>query len=87
MEHSTIKMTPKEATKPENQFTVKLNLALKRINKRIYPNVNICEKAYKKKDKLDKERKSFWSKENYRVEEITESMGQKFYKLEGKPKA
>ena len=70
MEHSTIKMTPKEAMKPENQFTVKLNLELKRINNRIYPNVNIGDfvKVYKKKDKLDKERKSLWSKENYRVE-------------------
>jgi hypothetical protein len=89
MEHSTTKMTPKEAMKPENQFTVKLNLELKRINSRIYPNINIGDfvKVYKKKDKLDKERKSLWSKENYKVEGINESMGQKFYKLEGKPKA
>ena len=88
-EHSTTKMTPKEAMKPENQFTVKLNLELKRINSRIYPNINIGDfvKVYKKKDELDKERKSLWSKENYKVEGITESMGQKFYKLEGKPKA
>ena len=40
MEHSTIKMTPKEAMKPENQFTVKLNLEFNRINSRIYPNIN-----------------------------------------------
>jgi hypothetical protein len=68
---------------------VKLNLELKRKNNRIYPNVNVGDmvKVYKKKDKLDKERLSLWSKEVYRVERIDESMGQKFYKLEGKQKA
>ena len=87
--HSTTKMTPNEAKKPENELTVKLNLELKRKNNRIYPNVNVGDmvKVYKKKDKLDKERLSLWSKEVYRVERIDESMGQKFYKLEGKPKA
>lgn len=87
--HSTTKMTPKDAMKPENQLNVKLNLELKRKNSRIYPNVNIGDmvKVYRKKDKLDKERLSLWSKDNYKVEGITESMGQKFYKLEGKPKA
>ena len=44
-------------------------------------------KVHRKKDKLDKERLSLWSKDVYRVERIDESMGQKFYKLEGKPKA
>ena len=87
--HSTTKMTPNEAKKPENQLTVKLNLELKRRNNRIYPTVNVGDmvKVYRKKDKLDKERLSLWSKETYRVERIDESMGQKFYKLEGKPKA
>jgi len=87
--HSTTKMTPNEAKKPENEFTVKLNLELKRKNNRIYPNVNVGDmvKVYRKKDKLDKERLSLWSKDVYRVERIDESMGQKFYKLEGKPKA
>ena len=82
-------MTPKDAMKPENQLDVKLNLELKRTNTRIYPNVNIGDmvKVYRKKDKLDKERLSLRSKDNYRVEGIAESMGQKFYKLEGRPKA
>ena len=71
--HSTTKMTPKDAMKPENQLDVKLNLELKRKHCRIYPNVNIGDmvKVYRKKDKLDKERLSLWSKENYRVEGIT----------------
>ena len=76
--HSTTKMTPNEAKKPENELTVKLNLELKRKNNRIYPNVNVGDmvKVYKKKDKFDKERLSLWSKEVYRVERIDESMGQ-----------
>ena len=41
---------------------------------------------FKKKDKLDKERVSNWSKDRFKVEAITESEGQHFYKLEGKPK-
>ena len=86
--HSVTKFTPADAMKPENKFTIKLNLELKRKNSRIYPNITVGDhvKVYKKKDKLDKERVSNWSKDNYIVEEITESIGQKFYKLEGKPK-
>ena len=41
----------------------------------------------KKKDKLDKERLSNWSADKYKVIDIQESMGQKFYVLEGKAKA
>ena len=81
-------MTPNEAMKPQNALTVKLNLELKRRSTRIYPNISEGDavKIYKKKDKLDKERVSTWSKENYTVERVEESMGQKFYKLEGRPK-
>ena len=38
----------------------------------------------RKKDKLDKERISNWSYDKYKVLDIQESMGQKFYKLEGR---
>ena len=41
-------------------------------------------KLYRKKDKLDKERKSLWSTEKYKVLEITESMGQKLYTVDKK---
>ena len=86
--HSTIKLTPNEAMNPKNALTVKLNLELKRRSTRIYPNISEGDtvKIYKKKDKLDKERVSTWSKEHYTVERIEESMGQTFYKLEGRPK-
>ena len=65
-----------------------LNLELKRKNSIIYPNVNVGDmvKLFKKKDKLDKERVSNWTKESYKVESINESMNQQFYKLEGRPK-
>ena len=36
---------------------------------------------------MDKERIPVWSKENFKVESINESMGQHFYKLEGRPRA
>ena len=35
---------------------------------------------------MDKERIPVWSKENFKVESINESMGQDFYKLEGRPR-
>ena len=60
MIHSSTKFTPADAMKKENQLQVKLNLELQRKNTRLYPDVNIGDKVkiYKKKDKLDKERKS-----------------------------
>ena len=81
-------MTPKEAMKPSNQLQVKANLELKRKHTRIYPDVNVGDyvKIYIKKDKYAKERIPVWSKEKFKVESITESMGQDFYKLEGRPR-
>ena len=86
--HSTINMTPNEARKEHNNFHVKLNLELKAKFTRKYPNIAIGSmvKVFKKKDKLDKERVSNWSKDRFKVEAITESEGQHFYKLEDKPK-
>ena len=82
-------MTPADARKSENHLTVELNLELSRKHTRKYPEVKVGDmvRIYKKKDKLDKERISLWSEEVYKVEGINESMGQEFYKLEGKPKA
>jgi hypothetical protein len=86
MKHSTIKMTPIEARKPSNKIEVQLNLEMSRNNNRIYPNISIGDKVkiYKKKDKLDKERVSVWTDNAYEVENITESLGQKFYKVAGR---
>jgi len=85
MVHSSIKMTPNEARKPANELNVKLNLQLNRTKLRKYPNVSVGDtvKLYKKKDKLDKERKSVWSTNIYKVENITHSGGEAMFKLEG----
>ena len=37
-------------------------------------------RLYRKKDKLDKQRTSIWSKDTYEVVRIIESMGQNLYK-------
>ena len=51
---------------------------MKRKHTRIYPDVNVGDyvKVYTKKDKYAKERIPVWSKEKFKVESITESMGQ-----------
>ena len=81
-------MTPNEARKPANELNVKLNLHLNRTRLRKYPNVSIGDsvKLYRKKDKLDKERKSLWSAKNHKVEDIVHSAGEAMFKLEGVPK-
>ena len=83
MIHSITKMTPDEARKSTNELNVKTNLELKRRNTRIYPNIEVGDsvKTYKKKTVMTKERVSRWSDEIHIVEYITESHGQKFYKL------
>lgn len=88
MVHSATKMTPNEARKPTNELNIKLNLQLNRTRLRKYPSISIGDsvKLYRKKDKLDKERKSLWSTNNYKVENITHSAGQAMFKLEGVPK-
>ena len=87
--HNVTKMTPADAMKPSNTAQVKFNLELKRRSSRVYPNISVGDsvRVHRKKDKLDKERVSNWSNDKYKVEAIQESMGQKFYKLEGRDKA
>jgi len=86
MVHNVTKMTPADAVKGGNNMIVKANLEMKRINTRIYPALHVGDtvKTFKKKNMMDKERVSNWGPTIYTIEYITESMGQKFYKLEGK---
>ncbi len=83
--HSSTGLTPAEADKKENQFYVKLNLEMHRISKRRYPNIEINDnvKVYKKKDKLDKEHIPVWQSKVYKVDNIIEKFGQKYYYLDG----
>ncbi len=85
--HSATKMTPNDARKPQNQLQTKINLELKRVHSRRYPEVNVGDyvRIYKKKDKLDKERVPMWTKDKHRVERIEESMGQKIYYVPLRP--
>jgi hypothetical protein len=84
MVHSSIKMTPNDARKPANELNVKLNLQLNRTKLRKYPNISVGDtvRLYKK-DKLDKERKSVWSTNTYKVDAIIQSGGESMFKLEG----
>ena len=52
----------------------------------MYPDIEVGDyvRLYRKKEKLDKESKSLWSTEKYKVLEITESMGQKLYTIDKK---
>ncbi len=87
MEHSAIGMTPEEATQPGNEAVVKGRLQVKQINTRRYPEIHVGDKVkyFQKKDKLDKERVSTWSKTTSDVTAITESHGQQYYTLDPKP--
>ena len=80
-------MTPDDARKPRNHLQVKLNLELKRVNSRLYPEIHVGDyvRIRKKKDKLDKERVPMWTTDTHRVERIHESMGQKFYNVPLRP--
>jgi hypothetical protein len=86
MIHTVTHMTPNDARKSGNNMVVKANLEMRRINTRKYPPIEVGDtvKTFKKKGMMDKERVSNWGPTIYTVEYITESMGQQFYKLEGK---
>ena len=88
MVHNVTKFTPADAMKPSNTAQVKFNLELKKKRSRVYPDVSVGDSVlvHRKKDKLDKERVSNWSDNKYKVIAIEESMGQKFYKVEGRDK-
>ena len=62
---------------------VKLHLELKRKSTRKYPDIAIGNKVriYTKKKQFEKEHVPVWSKETHTVEDITESMNQKYYKV------
>ena len=79
-------MTPTQARQPRNEALVKGRLELNRVSTRKYPEVQVGDtvKVFQKKDKLDKERVSTWRTENYKIEKIETSFGQKFYTVNPK---
>ena len=83
--HSATKMTPADAAKKENELEAKNNMELRAKHNRKYPPLNVGDKVQilRKKKNNEKERTSHWSTDSYRVTEINEHFGQKYYKVEG----
>ena len=83
--HSGTGFTPAEAEKQQHHFHVKFNMEKHRANTRKYPDIEVGDyvRVHKNKDKLDKEHISTWGDRRYKVENITETFGQKYYFLEG----
>jgi hypothetical protein len=77
-------MTPDDARRPTNQLDIKTHLELKASRTRKYPTIELDDRVkifFKKK--FEKERVSTFSKEIYKVIDISESLGQLYYKVEG----
>ena len=72
-----------QAREPKNLMKVKLHLELKRKSTRKYPEIEIGSQAkiYTKKKQFEKEHVPVWSKTTHTVEDISESMNQKYHKV------
>ena len=86
MIHSSIKMTPYEATKPSNAIDVNSTIELQASFTRAYPELDIGSnvKIYKKKTLGQKERVSRFIHIIFTINNITTQHGQKYYNVEGK---
>ena len=84
--HSSTKMTPKEGRLKRNEYAVKLNLELRALKNRTYPEINVGDevKVMRKKAITEKERSSRWLNETFKVARIEEKLGQTYYHLEGR---
>ena len=82
MVHSSTGRTPYEGRIAKFRAEIKARLDSLRHHDRIYPSVHKSDqvKVFRKKDKLDKENVSTWSKNSYEVTDIIESKGQTLYK-------
>ena len=85
MVHSATHMTPSKARKDENELKARVNVAMKARKNRIYPELSVGDKVKIKRKRAitEKERSSHFLKGEYTVEEITKSLGQTYFKLEG----
>jgi hypothetical protein len=86
MVHSSIKMTPSEATKPSNAIDAKANIELQASFTRKYPELEVGSsvKIYNKKTLGQKERVSSFMPTIFTITEIIEQHGQNYYKVQGK---
>ena len=87
MVHSSTNFTPDQARQPKNELNVKLNLELRRVNKRKYPEISVGDKVriYRKRKNFEKGvRVPVWSEVIYTVEKIEPSLSQKLYYVSGR---
>ena len=85
MIHSARKFTPKEARKPSNELSVRLNIASSGKRNRIYPDLDKGDevKIFRKRKPNEKERVGNWSKNTYTVERVEKKLSQSHYYVEG----
>ena len=83
MVHSAIGMTPNEARKEKNELKAKMNVSSQARKDKLYPEIKVGDKVkiVRKKAKTDKERTSNFLRGEYTVEEITQSLGQTYFKM------
>ena len=88
MVHSATGMTPKKARNKENELKARVNVAMKARKDRIYPELKVGDKVkiIRKKAITEKERTSNFLKGEYTVEEITQSLGQTYFKMTDYPR-
>ena len=81
---SVTRISAKDANKPENEADVRTQLVIHKKHDRKYPELGIGDRVrvFKKKKTFDKERVSNWEDGYRTVQAITESHGQKFYKVD-----
>ena len=85
MEHSTIKMTPKEAMKEKNELKARQNMTNQATRTRKYPNISTGDKVkiYRKRKPGEKERVGVWGKETHEIEKIEEKNNQSNFYVKG----
>lgn len=78
--------TPKQVRLKRNEYAVKLNLELRALKNRKYPELNVGDevKVMRKKMITEKERTSRYLKETFKVTRIEEKLGQTYCYLEGR---
>ena len=84
--HSSTGFTPKEGKLKRNEYAVKLNLELRALKNRKYPELEVGDevKVMRKKQITEKERTSRYLKETFKVKRIEEKLGQQYCHLEGR---
>ena len=83
--HSATGMTPKQASKKENEFNAMINVASQAKKEKKYPELEVGNKVkiLRKKAITEKERSSNFLKGEYTVEKISKKLGQNYYTLQG----